>query len=117
MDEIAVVARLLPVIAEDMDASKLLDRDLRLSGPVRTHQARVLSRRQTPFREDNLMSWRDSHHEIRGERRFPALRDLGPELDGGRLGAVEIDVPERHPPTTGQKRSRSGAAVDPGADH
>src|SRR3989442_1477037 len=39
--EVPVVARLLPVVAEDTHAGELFDGDLRLSRPVRAHQARV----------------------------------------------------------------------------
>ena len=43
--DLAVVARLLPLVANDAGAQELLDGDLRLARPVGAHEAHVLARR------------------------------------------------------------------------
>src|SRR3982751_1768638 len=49
--ELAVVTRLLPVVAEDPGSDELLDRDLRLPWAVGAHQAHVLPRQQRTGRQ------------------------------------------------------------------
>src|SRR2546430_17681523 len=44
VDEFAVVARLLPVVAEEPYARQFLHRDFRLSRAVGSHEARLLAR-------------------------------------------------------------------------
>src|SRR5204862_202937 len=57
--EVAVVARLLPVVAEDVHPGELRDRDLGLAGPVGSHQAHVLAGAQGSLRDDDLPAGRD----------------------------------------------------------
>ena len=56
VDELAVVARLLPVVAEDVRPDELFDRDLRLARPVGAHQADVLPGRSEPGPEEDLVA-------------------------------------------------------------
>ena len=67
--ELAAVARLLPVVAEDARARELRDRDLGLPGPVGAHQAHVLARPQRALREAaTSLAGRDRDDDVGGER-------------------------------------------------
>jgi len=75
VDEIAVVARLDPVVAEDADARQLADGDLRLPRPVGAHQARMLAWAERPHVEHDLAPGRHRHEQIRRERFLAARSD------------------------------------------
>ena len=54
--ELAAVACLLPVVAEDARARELAGGDLGLARPVGAHQAHVLPRLQRAVREQHLVT-------------------------------------------------------------
>ena len=66
--QLASVARLFPVVAEDAPARELLDRDLRLAGAVCAHQAHVLARPQRARRQQHLASRRHGREQVGCER-------------------------------------------------
>ena len=68
VDELAVVACLLPVVAEDVRPDELLDGDLRLSRPVGAHQADVLARPKRARAEQDLVAGRHRDDHVRRER-------------------------------------------------
>ena len=119
MDELAVVARLLPVVAEDLGAGELGHLDLRLPRPVGAHEADVLARPQRPWTEHGLMPGRHRDEEVGRERLLAARRHLhaGAELVGGGARAALVHVPEQHAPAPRREHARHRTPVDPGADH
>ena len=58
--DVAVVARLRPLVAHDSCPEQLVDLDLGLARPVRAHQAHVLTRSKHPLDEDGLPSRGDA---------------------------------------------------------
>ncbi len=91
--ELAAVARLLPVVAEEVRAPELLDRDLGLPGPVGAHQRNVLARLERVHRVEHLDSWGHRDHHLARER-------LGCAFGGGHAQplrdqppATLVDVP------------------------
>ncbi len=116
MGELAVVAGLLPVVAEDACAGELGDLDLGLAGAVGAHQAHVLSRPQAPRVQHRLQPRGHRHEQVGRERLLPRAR--GARADAPRsLGRpARVDVPEEHVAPPGDERRRRGRAVDACAD-
>src|SRR5262249_61091430 len=82
--EVAVVARLFPVVAEDVHARELGHRDLGLARTVRAHQARVLSGLERAFFEQDRMPGRDGDEDVGAEGLFARARhSKAPPVRGG----------------------------------
>src|SRR5581483_6660778 len=86
--EVAVVARLLPVVAEDADAAELGRRDLRLARPVGAHQAHVLARAERALLEEHLAPGRNRDVEVGRERLLTRGGDVAAELGRGLPGTL-----------------------------
>ena len=114
--ELAVVARLLPVVAESVCPDELLDRDLRLTGPVSTHQADVLAGAERSGREEHLVARGHRHHQVRGERLLAGPGHAGTEPQSGTAGLALVDVPQGDLSPASEERLRRSASVDAGAD-
>ncbi len=84
--ELAAVARLLPVVAEEVRASELLDRDLGLPGPVGAHQRNVLARLERVHRVEHLDSRGHRDHHLARER-------PGRAFGGGHAQPLRDDPP------------------------
>ena len=69
VDQLAVVARLLPVVGEDPRAQKLVDGDLGLARTVRAHQAYVLARLEGVLWKEHLVP--GGHRYEQGRLRVP----------------------------------------------
>ena len=114
--KVAVVRRLLPVVAEDADARELLDRDLGLARAVGAHEAHVLPRTERTLREDRLTPGSHGDDDRRRER-LGARDNRRADFVGDRAGARLVDVVHDDAPPARGERSRDGTAVHAGADH
>ena len=66
--ELAAVARLLPVVAEEVRATELVHRDLRLPGTVGAHQRDVLAEPQRARGVQHRRTGRDGDDDVGAER-------------------------------------------------
>src|SRR4051812_1224873 len=117
--DVAVVARLLPLVADDSGPQELLVRDLRFSGAVGAHEACMLSRLQRVRFEDDLVAGRDRDDDVGAERLLFARRDPGALAElrcGGLCGFVPC-VPEENLSLSGEERGPHRAPVHPRADN
>ena len=114
--ELASVARLLPVVAEDVRARELLDCDLGLPRAVGAHQAHVLPRLQRTRGEEHLTSRRHGDKEL-GSERLIARRGSAADALRDRRRARGVEVPDERRPPPRRERPRRRLAVDTGADH
>src|SRR5690348_12209228 len=96
MNELAVVRRLLPVVAENAYTRELAHRDLGLAGPVGAHEARVLAGLQRVFLENELAPRRHRDQQVGGKGCFAAVRDVGADASRYGLGATAVDIPHEH---------------------
>ena len=111
------MAGLLPVVAEDVDAGELLDRDLGLARAVGAHQARVLPRPKGSLVEHDLAARRHGHDDVRGERVLPARRHRPSDLLRDLPGAVGVQVPNDDVATARAEGPSDRAPVHARADH
>src|SRR5919109_196141 len=109
--EVARLACLLPLVAEDVDTRELSHRDLRLAGPVSAHQARVLSGPQRTLSDDDLPAGRDRRDDVRGEGLVPGRGDRRAEFVCDGLGPSSVHVPEHDLAPDGAEGARDGASV------
>ncbi len=115
--ELAVVARLLPVVAEDANARQLLDCDLGFPGAVRAHQAHVLAGPERAGTVDELVARRHRRHQV-GSQRFLATRsDRGTQVVGRNAGTLRVDVPEQRLVSASHERAGRRPPVDARPDH
>ena len=111
--ELAAVARLLPVVAEDARARDLGDRDLGLARPVRAHQAHVLSRPQRARRGAGSRGPGVTVTTTSAAERLLAARcHADAELVRYAARALRVDVPDatargRAPRSCARRRGRS----------
>src|SRR6266480_499631 len=118
--ELAVVARLLPVVGENPAAQQLVDGDLSLARTVRAHEAHVLTGTERALREQHFMPGRDGHQEVGRERLGKPDRLcnslLRSKLGGGALRAFLIDVMKENVSSAREERPGGCNAVDAHAD-
>ena len=111
--EVAVVARLLPVVAEDVaPAPSSAGGDLRLARAVRAHQADVLARPQRALRRRRTS--RPGVTVTTTSAASASSRDAAtsqPSSAATLLRALAVDVPERHGAAAREERPRRRAAV------
>ena len=104
--ELAVVACLLPVVAEDVRPRQLGDGDLRLARPVGAHEAHVLAGAERAFADHGLVAGRHRHDEVGPERLLERLCDTGAELGRRLLGPPRVDVEDRDRAAAREERPR-----------
>jgi hypothetical protein len=113
--EIAVVACLLPVVAERAHPLELVRRDLLLAGPVRAHQAHMLPPADRATREDDLAPGRHRDDDVRHER-LVAWDNTCTDTGRGRRRPSRVDVIDRDIASAGDERLGGRLAVHAGAD-
>ena len=100
------MARLLPVVAEQVRAAKLLDRDLRLAGAVRAHQGDVLAGLERAGRVEHRRTGRHGDHDL--GRRAPRRRTRRRAPRGSPRRSR--GAPGRRPRRPGRRRARRASA-------
>ena len=117
VSELAVVACLLPVVAEDVRSHELFDRDLGLAGTVGAHQAHVLPCPERARLEERLVPGRDRDADVCRERLLAGGGHARAQFRRRLARPLLVEVPEQHFAPAGDERPRGRAAVHARADH
>ena len=114
--ELPAVARLLPVVAEEVRAAELRDRDLRLPGTVRSEERYVLAGFERALRVEHVGARRDGDDHLAGERLGSARGDAGAEPLGDELPPRRVHVPDERYDAVRDEHPRRLGAVHAAAD-
>ena len=93
--ELTAVARLLPVVAEEVRAAEFLDGDLGLSGPVGSHQRDVLARLERARGIEDVGARGHRDHDLARERLRSIRCNASTEPFRNELGAGPRRRPRR----------------------
>ena len=115
--QLAAVARLLPVVAEDVRAAELCDRDLGLPWAVGAHQRDVLACFERAFGIQDVGPRRHRDDDLARECFCGARRDTRAKTLGDELATARVDVPDERRHTVCDEHPGRLGAVDAAPDH
>ena len=115
--QLAAVARLLPVVAEEVSTLELGACNLCLAWAVGAHQRQMLPGAERACREQHLVAGRDRDDDVVRERLLERACYAAAELPRHLLGPRAVHVPDLDRTTARHERSCGSASVHTRADH